>query len=71
MKIRFKEKISNLVIYHYIYIQNGEIENGRIILKEDNDKYVNNILNRNNNVIKVDDYYLYDNTNVKLSFFLK
>lgn len=60
MKIRFKEIISNLVIYHYKIMDYGVFTNGRLILKEDDDFKALSILNKNENIISKDFYNQYE-----------
>ena len=60
MKIRFKEKISNLVIYHYKIMEEGIFTNGRLILKEEDDFKALSILNKNESIISKDFYTEYE-----------
>lgn len=60
MKIRFKEIISNLVIYHYKIMDEGVFTNGRLIFKEEDDFKALSILNKNENIISKDFYSHYE-----------
>ena len=60
MKIRFKEIIGNLVIYHYKLMEDGIFTNGRLILKEEDDFKALSILNKNENIITTDFYNEYE-----------